>query len=72
MIGVIDQNTETKAQETTRYIKITVYCRDKEGYTTLLLTLNDFDRVLKRGEKNKKDSYQPGWWEKFVHWFIRG
>ena len=72
MIGVIKQNIEIKPQDTAKYISVTVYCREKKQYTTLLLTLNDFDRVLKRGEKNKEDCYQPSWWEKFVHWFIRG
>ena len=74
MIGVIEQikNTEVKeVLENTKYIRVTVYCEERKKYVNLLLTLNDFDRVIRRGEKNIEDCYHPNWWERFIHWIIR-
>tara|TARA_Y100001938_G_C8017606_1_gene393456 strand:+ start:634 stop:861 length:228 start_codon:yes stop_codon:yes gene_type:complete len=75
MIGVKNEikNKEVEhTQESLRYIRVTVFCKTKKDYINLLLTANDYDRMINRAEKNKEDCYQPGWWEKFVHWFIRG
>ena len=75
MIGVKKEikNKEVEhTQESLRYIRVTVFCKTKKDYINLLLTAKDFDRLIHRADKNKEDCYQPSWWEKFVHWFIRG